>query len=168
MDIASKFSLQWELTGVRTSLYSYIVTVVPRLLRFLWRSVQPMDRLTRVVVRDTFMSSQWLHTKYLYSYKRFVFTHTVTMDQSAVDRLFPIPAHQHKADETAFYQVVLSKFWFVSSVSSLLTIGDRHCMLGIGPYLQVGSGFARRGGRGCGAGEMKCWNKCWNSWYKML
>ena len=67
------------------------------------------------------------------------------MDQSTIDRLFPIPAHQHKA---AFYQEVLSKFWFVYSVSSLLTIRDRHCMLGM--FLWVGSGFMRREGGGMG------------------
>ena len=55
-----------------------------------------------------------------------------------------------KFDETVFYQQALSKFWPVSSVSSLLTIGDRHCTLGIRSFFWVGSGFVRQEGGGMG------------------
>ena len=49
-----------------------------------------------------------------------------------------------------FIKEALSKSWPVSSVSSLLMIGDRHCMLGIRSFLWVGSGFVRWEGGGMG------------------
>ena len=56
--------------------------------------------------------------------------------QSAIDRSLPTPADQRNAPGTnesarvsfagSFYQDALPKFWFLSHIDSLLTIGDRH------------------------------------------
>ena len=72
------------------------------------------------------------------------------MDQSAVDRLFPIPAHQ---DEIAFYQEALFKFLFVSSVACLQMkiepLHVRHWTLPLGRV------WLRKKGGGGGMGQVK-------------